>query len=173
MAHLGQSFDAREVAPREPMDLLPPGKYAAQIVQSEMRATKAGDGQYLWLELDIIDGPHKGRKIWDRLNLVNSNEQTVEIARRTLSAICHAVGQMHVSDSEQLHFKPMLVTVKFKPAGKDRYGVERDASNEVGGYSPLGGMPAARPAQASTAPAAAPAGPPRQPTAVPPWRRAG
>jgi hypothetical protein len=27
------------------MELLPPGRYVAQIVQSEMQPTKAGDGQ--------------------------------------------------------------------------------------------------------------------------------
>lgn len=93
------SFDATGVEPAAPRDLLPPGKYPVHIVQSEMRPTRSGDGQYLWLELDVIEGPHQGRKIWDQLNLVNPNQQTVDIAQRTLSAICHAVGQMQVSDS--------------------------------------------------------------------------
>ena len=75
------------------------------------------------------------RKIFDQLNLVNRNEQTVEIAQRTLSAICHAVGQVHVSDSEQLHFKPLIVTLKVKPAGNDKSGIYREARNEVAGYS--------------------------------------
>jgi hypothetical protein len=36
----------------------------------------------------------QGRKIFDRLNLVNAEpDQAVEIAQRTLSAICHATGQ--------------------------------------------------------------------------------
>jgi len=34
--------------------------------------------------LDILDGQHKGRKIFDQLNLVNPNPTTVEIAQRTL-----------------------------------------------------------------------------------------
>ena len=88
------SFDASGVEPAVPFELLPPGKYRAQIVQSEMQPTKQGDGQMLWLELDILDGPHRGRKLWDRLNLVNRSQQTVEIAQRQLSAICHAIGQI-------------------------------------------------------------------------------
>ena len=88
------AFDASSVEPAAPLEPLPPGKYVAQIVQSEMRATRAGNGQYLWLEMDVIEGPHQGRKIWDQLNLVNPNQQTVEIAQRALSAICHAVGEL-------------------------------------------------------------------------------
>ena len=70
-----------------------------QIVASEMRPTKDGGGQYLWLELDVLEGPLAGRKLFDRLNLVNASAQTVEIAQRTLSAICHATGRMQVQDS--------------------------------------------------------------------------
>jgi hypothetical protein len=31
------------------MELLPAGKYRAQIVESEMRVTRNGMGQFLWL----------------------------------------------------------------------------------------------------------------------------
>jgi hypothetical protein len=125
MANLGD-FDASRVDPTNPFDPLPPGKYKAQIVQSEWRATKDGAGSYLWLELDVLEGEHRGRKLWDRLNLNNSNVQAVEIAQRTLSAICHAIGKLKVSDSADLHLVPMLVDVAVRPP-KDGY----DASNRI------------------------------------------
>lgn len=176
------NFDASTVEPAAPLDVLPPGKYEAQIVQSEMRATKAGDGQLLWIEMDILSGQFQGRKLWDQLNLVNHNQQTVEIAQRQLSAICHAVGQIRVDDSEQLHFRPMLVSVKVQPAGPDKHGVHREAQNKIAGYSALGGQgappayqPPRAPAQHGTQPRQAPPpAPPRSgPPAgnVPPWRR--
>lgn len=90
MARFDTSFDATSVEPTTAYELLPAGKYRAQIVESEMRVTKNGMGQFLWLMLDILEGEHKGRKIFDQLNLVNPNPTTVEIAQRTLSAICHA-----------------------------------------------------------------------------------
>ncbi|WP_338928359.1 DUF669 domain-containing protein [Roseomonas mucosa] len=158
MANLGQTFDANNVAPTTPMEVIPAGKYNVHIVNSEMRDTKTG-GQMLWLEMDILDGQFAGRKLWDRLNLVNQNTQAVEIAQRTLSAICHATGQMTVTDSEQLHFKPMLATVKVRPAGPDKFGTHREAQNEVRGYE--GGAsagstarPASNPAQTAGRPAA-------------------
>jgi hypothetical protein len=177
MASLNGTFDATEVAPAVPLEVLPPGKYLAHIIESEMLPTRAGDGQYLKLIFEILDGPHKGRKIWDQLNLVNRNEQTVEIARRMLSAICHAVGEVHVSDSEQLHFKPLIVTLKVEPAGPDKNGVHREARNKVTGYAasnagigvppmPRPARPAPRPAATATPPVARPGG-----TATPPWRR--
>lgn len=177
MANLGQTFDANNVEPSAPREILPPGDYVVQIVDSEMAETKAGNGQMLKLTMDIMEGPHAGRKLWDRLNLVNPNAQAVEIAQRTLSAICHAIGRLQVSDSEQLHFSPMIATVKVKPAGADKYGTHRDAQNEISGYKAAGNASAAAtqrpPVQQAHQQRSAPqaAQPPR--TAAPPWRRAG
>ncbi|PWS34443.1 hypothetical protein DFH01_25860 [Falsiroseomonas bella] len=186
MALLNGTFDAGSVEPAKPFEPLPAGKYRAQIVESEMAATRAGDGQMLKLTLEILDGPHAHRKLWDQLNLVNPNSQTMEIAQRTLSAICHATGQMQVSDSEQLHFKPMRVTVKYEPEGNDKHGVWQKARNRIGGYERPDGGPAARPAPAGPMPR--PQAPPQVPSVpapqasapsrpanstVPPWRRTG
>ncbi len=186
MALLNGTFDAAGVEPAKPFEPLPAGKYRAQIVESEMAATRTGDGQMLKLTLEVLDSPHARRKLWDQLNLVNPNQQTMEIAQRTLSAICHATGQMQVSDSEQLHFKPMRVTVKYEPEGNDKHGVWQKARNRIGGYERPDGSPAARPVAA--APAPRPQAPPQasQGTApqasapsrpanstVPPWRRTG
>ncbi|MCQ4159210.1 DUF669 domain-containing protein [Roseomonas sp. GC11] len=177
MAQLHDTFDATGVAPAAPLELLPPGRYAAQIVNSEMRATRAGNGQYLWLEMDVIEGPHQGRKIWDQLNLVNPSQQTVEIAQRTLSAICHAVGQLQVNDSEQLHFRPLQVTLAVEPDSRDKHlpPQEQRKQNRVKGYAALGGTPPARTAAAPpSAPAhAAPQRPAPGSSTTPPWRRAG
>jgi hypothetical protein len=85
------AFDAAGIEPTTAYEILPAGKYRAQIVESEMRVTKNGMGKYLWLMLDILEGPQQGRKVFDQLNLVNNaNPTTVEIAQRTLSAIFHA-----------------------------------------------------------------------------------
>lgn len=179
MAQLHDTFDATGVAPAAPLELLPPGRYAAQIVNSEMRVTRAGTGQYLWLEMDVIEGPHQGRKIWDQLNLANPSPQTVEIAQRTLSAICHAVGQLQVSDSEQLHFRPLQVTLAVEIDSRDklRPAEEQRKQNKVKGYAPLAGAaparPVASPSAAPARPAAAPARATPAASTTPPWRRAG
>lgn len=164
MARFDSAFDATGIEPTTAYELLPAGKYRAQIVESEMRVTKNGMGQYLWLMLDILDGEHKGRKIFDQLNLVNPNPATVEIAQRTLSAICHATGKLQVNDSEELHLIPMMIQVKIRPP-KNGYG----ESNAIAYLQPeRGAAPtrAVRPAPEAPAAAAAPA---RMATA--PWKK--
>ena len=173
MAHLGATFDATTVDPAAGFELFPAGQYVAQIVSSEMRPTKDGGGQYLWLELDVLEGPLAGRKLFDRLNLVNASAQTVEIAQRTLSAICHATGRLQVQDSQELHLIPMIADVKVKPP-KNGYG----ESNKVH-YLPLerGAGAQARPQATAPVAAAAPATQPARPVAPAggfanaPWKR--
>jgi hypothetical protein len=175
MALLNGTFDAAGVEPAKPFEPLPAGKYRAQIIESEMVATRSGDGQMLKLTLEITEGPFARRKLWDQLNLVNPSSQAMEIAQRTLSAICHATGQLQVADSEQLHFKPMLVSVKYEPAGTDKHGVFHQARNKITGYAAERAAPgiasAAAPRGPAPAAAAAAAPPPRPATATPPWRR--
>ncbi|MDG4574446.1 MAG: DUF669 domain-containing protein [Defluviicoccus sp.] len=174
MARLNEAFDATTVEPNKPFELLPPGRYVVQIVNSEMRPTKDGMGQLLWLELDILEGELAGRKLFDRLNLVNANPTTVEIAQRTLSAICHAVGKMQVDDSEQLHLVPLIADVRVQPP-KNGY----DAQNTLR-YLPLEQPPASRPVAAPPArpavaarPAAPVSAPPAAKPTTAPWRRNG
>ncbi len=174
MAHLGATFDATTVDPAAGFELFPVGKYIVQIVGSEMRPTKDGGGQYLWLELDVLEGPLAGRKLFDRLNLVNASAQTVDIAQRTLSAICHATGRLQVQDSADLHLIPMIADVTIKPP-KNGYG----ESNKVL-YMPIErGAGATPPRPGAHAAASAPAQP-AQPTrpaapaagfASAPWKR--
>ena len=152
MANLN-GFDANTVEPSSTFDPLPAGKYLAAITGTEMKPTKDSTGSYLNVELTILDGPYKDRKVWDRLCLNHPNAQTVKIARGNLSAICRAVGVMQPSDSVELHNIPLVVTVKLKK--REDTG---ELTNEVRGY-----------AKKDTA-----AGKPQQaaPTDnTPPWRR--
>lgn len=161
MAIFAQTFDANAVEPSN-YDVFPAGKYLSQIVASEMRPTKDGRGQYLFLELDILEGPFAGRKLFDRLNLVNDNPDTVDIATRTLSSICRATGQMQVKDSEQLHLIPLIADVRVRPP-KGQYG----ESNSIR-YLPRSAGASSTPAQrapSAYASTPAPAAPPVQPAA--------
>ena len=160
--------------PQEDFGPIPAGEYPAQIIDSEMRATASNAGQYLSLTHQIIDGPYKGRLVWARLNLDNPNAQTVEIANRQLSAICHAAGILQVTDSVQLHHRPLVIRVEFVPAGTDRRGRTRDRdSNEIKGWKKLEGAVPAAPAQAAATSTPASATPRAAAPAAtsPPWRR--
>ena len=132
MANL--NFNAQTVEPQAAFDPLPAGWYPMQIVESELKPTSNGEGQYLQLKLQVINGDHANRVVYERLNIVNKNSTAQEIAYRNLSAICHSTGVIQVEDSQQLHGIPMEVKLGVRPA-QNGY----DASNEVKGYRAIGG----------------------------------
>lgn len=160
------NFDANKYEPTGSFEPVPIGDYPVIISSSEMKETKPKPGkvpgQYLQLTYDVIEGDYKGRKFFDRLNLINENQTAQEIAQRALSAICRAVGVMHPKDSSELHNKPLMVTVGIRAASGE-YG----ASNEIRGYKTIDGEKITKDtnadgivpgAVASTAAADAPAG---------------
>jgi hypothetical protein len=156
-----RGFDAQTVEPNDSFDPLPNGDYLCIITASEMKPTKAGDGAYLELEMQILEGQYQGRKLWDRLNLNNANETTVKIAKGALSAICRAVGVLQPKDSCELHDLPLLVKV----ACKKRDDTD-ELTNVVKGYkkrdtgmSPPVAASASAPAKAASR------------STTPPWKR--
>ena len=124
-----QSFDANTIEPTTGFEPVPAGKYLSVITDSEMKQTKSGTGKYLELTFQVIEGPHKNRLLWSRLNLDNPSEQAVTIARGELSAICRAVGVMQPKDSVELHNIPLAITVKCK-----RRSDTGEMTNEIKGY---------------------------------------
>lgn len=178
------NFDARTVAPDQgQQDPVPAGWYKVVMDKSEMKPTKDGTGQRLEMQFKIIDGQYAGRKIFEGLNLVNSNPVAQEIAYKQLSAICHAVNVLVAQDSSQLHNIPLQVKVNLKPASG-----QYEAKNEVKAYKNINEVVQAAPvaapgapasfapplaAPAAFAPPAAPAAAGWQPPAAPqPWQAA-
>ncbi len=164
------NFDATNVPMRESLEAIPSGWQNVVIETSEMKDTSKKDGQYLELSMKILDGQYAGRKLFDRLNLVNPNPTAVEIAYKTLSSIAHATGVLRAENSMQYHNIPIKVKVKMR-AGRTVVNAdtgeskEFDASNEIGEYDNIN----SNHATGGTGPAAiAAAG-----GAAPPWAAVG
>lgn len=137
---------------------LPAGEYECMIVKSSTRATKAGTGSYLELEMHVISGDHTGRRHWERLNLDNKSLQTVKIAEEQLARLCVALGLDVVEDSEELHDKPFVA----------EFGIDKkdNTRNVIWGYRAIGGPPVS-PAKLATPKAPPPAAPAKP--AARPW----
>lgn len=150
MANLN-GFNANAVEPNADFDPIPAGKYVAVITGSEMKPTKAGNGSFLELTFQVVEGEFKGRLLWARLNLDNPNPLTVKIARGELSALCRAVGIMEPKDSCELHNLPLVISVRQKT------DADGEVRNEIRGYLKRETANGAKPSQAAN------------PT--PPWRR--
>jgi len=141
MANLN-NFNAGDVDPNFAFDPIPAGDYVAAITNSEMKPTKKGTGQYLELTFQVLEGEHKSRLLWARLNLDNPDAQAVKIARAELSAICRAIGVLAPKDSVELHNLPLVIKVGLKPR-KDT----GEPANVIKGYEGKGAA-APRPAMA-------------------------
>lgn len=150
-------FNANTVDPNPGFDPIPAGVYVAQIVESDVKPTKNGSGQYAQFTLEVLDGPCKGRKVWSRINVRNQSAEAERIGQSQLSQLQHAVGVLQLQDTTQLHMKPLRIKVTVRK--DEQYG----DSNEVKGFEALAGTQPGFVAPPQAAPVVAPAAP------VAPW----
>lgn len=185
-----RNIDLSNVQANAPLEAIPSGWYNAIIVDTNMKETSDKTGQYMEIVSEIAEGPHKGRKLFDRLNLVNNNAQAVSIAYGTLKQIYNAVGKARVNSSAELHGIPLKVKVTLR-AAETKGDKHYEARNEVKGYDHIAsdhalasgvstvpgvaGQPGGVPAWATgNADAASPAATPATiPTAAQPWAQPG
>jgi hypothetical protein len=150
-------FNAADVEPDAGYSPVPPNKYLTIITDSQMKPTKSGNGQYLELEFEIIEGDYKGRHLWARLNLDNPNATAVKIARGQLSALCRSISVLTPRDSCELHNLPLLITVAVK-----RNKETDTLTNEIRAFEPRNASSAKSPPTNGSRPAAG---------VTPPWKR--
>lgn len=147
------AFDASTVAPQQSFSPIPAGVYVAQVVDSDLKPLKSGNGEGLSLTMEVLDGECRGRKVFANLNIRHTNPEAQRIGQSQLSALCHAAGVIRLQDTTQLHNKPLRMRVKIRK--QEGY----DDRNEVSGFEPFAGsVPAVTPAAAPAA-------------ATPPWKR--
>lgn len=138
------AFNPADVPEPENRDFspIPAGEYVVTMTESDVKDVKPPKvGQYVEAVFEIAEGAHKGRKLWERFNIVNPNDDTVRIAYQQLAAIAVAVGHVgELRDTRALHYKPLAVRVEMIPAGtvKKNYRYEKD-TNEVKAYKALAG----------------------------------
>ena len=124
----GLAFDASQVAPATLSDPIPPGWYPSEITDCEVVPVKGRNGgTRVKVEFTVISGDFKGRKFFGSINNKNANAQAQEIGQKELSALCHAVNVIHVTDTKQFIGKLLQVKVKVKPEDKEG---GYDAANE-------------------------------------------
>lgn len=139
MANLGFNFKPDDV-PDANFEPIPVGEYVGMITSSDLKNTKAGDGQFIEMDVQIVEGQYSGRILKERLNIKNKNEKAVEIAYQTLKKICNAINKTSVSDTEELHNIRLIVRVdieKSSPYMKDGIEKEGNLQNVIKGYKAM------------------------------------
>ena len=144
MAGLNYTADFEKT--EQSFEVVPAGDYTAIIEGSDYVPNKAGDGKILKLTYQIIDGPLKGRKIFNNLNLENKSQKAVEISQQSLNSIMKACNVPTLQDSNQLHNIPMLISVAVKEDAT--YGKQ----NSINKHTGLSGTTTSAPTQTKTTP---------------------
>lgn len=148
------NFNAAEIDTTS-RDAIPSGTYEAVITDSEMKATKNGLGMGINLTFEIIsDGPAKGRKVFVWINYEHPKVEAQRIGREELASLCKAVGVANLTDTNQLHNLPLLITVGLDKNDSTRNVIKKYAAKAVS---------AAQTAQPTPRPAAT--------TGAAPWAR--
>ena len=151
-------FNALEIEPSATFQPMPAGWYKCVITEAVEGINKAGTGSYLKLSIEVIDGDHTGRNVFEYLNLKHEKEVAVQIAQQALSAICRAIGVNSPKDSAELCDKPLMVKMAVTPASG---GYE--ASNNAKGYEAVSGGVSAQAAPSGVASNGA--------SSTPPWKK--
>lgn len=165
------SFDATNIEPQKPIEVIPAGWYNCEISDAEVKATRGkSGGTRANFELTVTTGDYKGRKFFAGINVKNANAQAQEIGQRELSAICHSVGIVNVSDLRAFVGKQLQVKVKVRKASEEDKEKGYEDRNEPSGFKALDGAAVSGPA---FVPGAPPPAPPAAPAAVATFPPAG
>ncbi len=158
MAFLDQEFNVDSMpVGTSGFDPLPDGWYTATISGAELKATKAGDGEYIAVKYTVTGPTHQGRVVFGNLNIKNPSQKAEEIGRQQLREVMLAIGLPKVRDTDQLIGGQLSIKLSVRTG--------EYAGNEVKGYKAIGGAPALAQAYAAPAPNSAPA------KSAPPWAK--
>ena len=171
MALLNQTYNVSELPEQGSFEPLPAGWYSATIANAELKATKAGTGQYIAVRYDITGPTHEGRVVFGNLNISNPNPKAEAIGHKDFGSLMRAIGLSSVRDTDQLIGGMCQIKLSIKRS--EEYG----DGNEVKGWRAAGSsMPSSSStpwAAKSAAPAAAQASSPPPAAAArgaaPPW----
>ena len=164
-------FNANDVEPSSGFGAVPAGEYELYATEADIASAKSGNGEVLSLTYEILSGEFKGRKIWERMNIVHNNPVAQKIGQETLSALCRAVGVMQITDTEELLWREFTATVKVEQYQKndgstdERNSIKKyhftdgappiqKAATQAQPHPAIRTTPAARPASSRAAPAA-------------------
>ena len=140
-------FDAQAIDTTDNFAPIPEGTYRVLVASAEEKPTASGNGQGLNVQYEVVEGTHKGRKLFHWINLRNPNKMAEEIGHKELARLCLATNVPQPRSCAEFCGKLIQVTVKVG----ERNGEKRNEIKSI--VLP----PAATSASQPTAPTDAPA----------------
>ena len=115
---------------------VPAGKYKSVITGETLKTTKKGDGSYIEVTFDLLEGEHKGRKVWARLTYQNPNATAQAIGHAQLAELCIAIGKPNgIKNTAEMLNQVVMITLKVS----ERNGYA--PTNEVTKFELIGQTP--------------------------------
>jgi uncharacterized protein DUF669 len=132
--HLDTAFEPEKEEGTPPRELLPEGKYYAEIVNAVVGPTKNGKGQAVNLTWTITEGEYEKRLVFQNILIQHESEEAQRFGRRKLKDICVCIGITDpITDLSVLLYKPVIIHVIIRHDKEGRY----DDKNEVSRVSPV------------------------------------
>lgn len=129
---------------------VPDGTYAVAIEKAEVADTKAG-GKMIKVQLNVLEGPHTGRKIFNQFNIENANPQATQIGLGQLKSMIKAFGHKNPNRLESCaELLGLKGNVRVKIKDDPQYGAQANimAFTPLAQSGPLTGAgPAPTPGQ--------------------------
>jgi Protein of unknown function (DUF669) len=118
---LDEAFDVENEEGTPPLTLLPPGKYAAEVVDAYVAPTKNGRGQMVHLRWTIVEGDFENRLIFQSCIIQHDSADAQKFGRQKFRDVCFSCGITGpVTDLEVLKYKKCHV----------RVGIEQDKTGQ-------------------------------------------
>jgi Protein of unknown function (DUF669) len=118
---LNEAFDPATEEGTPARELLPPGKYKAEVVSAHIAGTKNGKGQMLNLQYSITEGEYEKRLVFDHVIVQHESVDAQRFGRQKVKDLCDATGITDaVTDVGVFLYKPVVITL----------GVERDKTGQ-------------------------------------------
>src|SRR5262249_25543006 len=117
---LDEAFDPETEEGSPARELLPAGRYEAEVTNATVGPTKNGRGQSVALTWTIIKGDHEKRLVFQNILIQHESEDAQRFGRQRLKDLCVACNvKDKVTDLAVLMYKPCTITVNIR---KDKNG---------------------------------------------------
>jgi Protein of unknown function (DUF669) len=130
----GFDFDPQTEEGTQPFELVPKGKYTAEVVDAAIVDIKSGRGQMLKLTWVISGGEYDDRRVFQQIIVRHESEEAMRYGRQRIKDLCDACGiRDKVTDVSVFLHKPCQIQIGIE---EDKNG-EYDPKNKVVRIKPL------------------------------------
>lgn len=116
---------------RDDFSPIPPGSYEVVCIDHEVKTTKAGNGEYVSLTFEILDGQFAKRRLWFNFNWTNPSLEAMRIGRQQFKQFINAAGLEKVADTEESVDLTCIVEVDIDPKDATRNRIKRFTSRKA------------------------------------------